>query len=173
METFRPLYDAGTLKRLRYQPIPVGALAPGPPLSSFWANGPSMLQSCGRSRPRQLAAANAGCCAPGASPLKNHQPRSKDSRIRAEGPGVWAINWLAESSAETTAAAPSARPSSPRRVIASFGFIVTSPYGHLPESLNAGVGVEIGRRTPKRAVDVRPALTPVVGPQLCRIVQNC
>src|ERR1039458_787944 len=87
-----------------------------------------MLQSCGRSRLRQVASANAGCCAPGASPLKNCQPKSKELRIRAGGCGVWATNWPAESNAETRAAAPIARPSRPRRVIASFGLILITPF---------------------------------------------
>src|ERR1017187_2715841 len=120
MDTLRSLYDAGKRKCFRYQPMPVGAKPPEPPLGSVVAKGPSTLQSCGKSRLRQLVSAKPGCCAPGASPLKNFQPKSKESRIRAAASGVWPANCLAESSAEIRAAVPSARPSRPRRVIESF-----------------------------------------------------
>src|ERR1022692_3781888 len=123
MDTLRSLYAAGRRKRFRYQPMPVGAKPPEPPLGSFWEKGPSTLQSCGRSRLRQLASANVSCCAPGASPLKNFQPKSKVSRIRTGGSGVWATKWPEESSAETRAAAPTARPIRLRRVIASFELV--------------------------------------------------
>src|ERR1017187_4808621 len=126
--TLRSLYAAGTRQCLRYQPTVVGAFPPGPPLGSFWANGPSTLQSWGRSRLRQFVSAKPGDCAPGASPLKNFQPKSKESRMRAGTLAVWASDWLTVSSAETTAAAPRARPSRLRRVIESYGLFISSPF---------------------------------------------
>jgi hypothetical protein len=44
------------------------------------ANGPSMLQSCGKSTLRQAESSQEFCAAPGGSPLKKNQPASKSVR---------------------------------------------------------------------------------------------
>ncbi len=54
---------------------------------------------------------------PAASPRKKRQPKSKESRMRGVGSGVCAANGPGESSAEASAAAPSALPSKSRRVM--------------------------------------------------------
>src|SRR5580704_8221114 len=118
MVSFLSLYESGKRNRFRYQPTPVGRYAPQKLDGSFSSKGPSMLQSCGRSRALQSASENSGISAPGTSPLRNFQPRSKFSRILCSGlsPGPPAKAELMVGSTETNAAVPATALSSSRRV---------------------------------------------------------
>lgn len=60
--------------------MPVGRYPPGPDEGSTWEQGPSMLQSWGRSTSLQSVSANSGRCAPFGSPRVKRQPKSTVSR---------------------------------------------------------------------------------------------
>src|SRR5580704_12649418 len=118
MVSFLSLCEAGKRKCFRYHPIPLGKYAPQDPAGSFSLKGPSMLQSCGRSRVFQPESENSVASAPGKSPLRNFQPKSKFSRIldaATLGPLSAALR-PAVANPEANAAAPTAWRSSWRRL---------------------------------------------------------
>src|SRR5262245_13859765 len=73
----REACSVGSVKSLRYQPTPAGKKPPAPLVGLFRSNGPSMLQSCGRSSLRQAESSKRGACAWLASPLKKSHEESK------------------------------------------------------------------------------------------------
>src|SRR5580693_766019 len=132
MVSFLFLYELGRWNLFRYQPMPVGRYAPQKLDGSFSSKGPSMLQSCGRSKILQSASDNLGTSAPGKSPLWNLQPRSKFSR------SLCPVSSVRDSSkeepkvgnTETNAAVPTTPFSSSRRFIeplSGLTFFISSP----------------------------------------------
>src|ERR1035437_3151106 len=86
MTTFSPAM-AGSVKLLRSQPMPCEKKPPLPSPSGGLVRGPSMLQSCGTSRARQLVSSKLGCRAAGSSPRRKRQPVSKGMISRGLGAG--------------------------------------------------------------------------------------
>src|ERR1700689_2773962 len=76
---------SGTVKVLRYQPMPEGLNAPAPRVGASSLTSPLMAQSWGRVTGAQERSLNAGSCAPAASDWRKCQPEVKGAVVR-----VWA-----------------------------------------------------------------------------------
>src|SRR6185312_13951820 len=99
IHTCRPISLVGTVKRVRYHATPLGKNAPAPPVLFVAANGPAMLQSCGKSTRRQFESSKSFASAPAGSPCKNSQPLSN---------GLTTRDWSAVAALATPAATHSA-----------------------------------------------------------------
>src|SRR5215216_5553377 len=76
-----PFAVAGTVKLLRYQPIPPGSAPPPVPAGAFSLNSPSMLQSCGRSSRRHRESSRPVSCPFVTSPRLKRQSRLNETRF--------------------------------------------------------------------------------------------
>src|SRR5271163_1781496 len=88
---------SGTVKVLRYQPMPVGKKPPAPREGASSLTGPAIDQSWGSVTVFHAESSKPGFSAPGASACRNFQPRVNCWTVRVvAGAGVGAAPYAAE-----------------------------------------------------------------------------